>query len=193
MERHLKAGDHVIVYGRNRALADGKTSRVSLGDCPLLAVSTAGCLCVVLVIVAAVGLSGDLDLVGALLAGLFALLFLGVALVLGRATVSCFRERARLQAHGGLVTGEVTRVEAGYTTSPSYPPGARAPTYQLNIFYRFFTATGEERTGEGSLFQTPERAHRKGQVWLGGQLRPVPSPGDRLAILYADGTEEWVM
>lgn len=166
VERRLDAGDHVILHHYNRTFVVDRATRVPLVvfrgrivACVGLFLAMFGCL---------MWISGDLPLQIALV---------GAALT-AAATVFEFRRRARLEANGRLLTGEVTNVEWGYVLTSIYPPPAAVWTYQLRISYRFLTPTGEERAG-GVSFKDENYA--------------VPSPGDQLAILYADGIKERVM
>ena len=105
----MKAGDHVILHDRHRSFAEGRTGRLPLHDCTVLAFLSVGCLCFSLffaALTASLGLSWSVLDVGGLL---LVLMFFGATAFFARGTVSTFRDRARLQAHGRLLTGEVTQ------------------------------------------------------------------------------------
>lgn len=107
------------------------------------------------------------------------LIALGGAVFATAATVFELGRRARFEAHGRLLTAEVTKVEETY----DWVVGA-GQVYDLSIFYRFLTPTGEERAGE--VMFTDDRYPFTDRY-------PVPSQGDQLATLYVDGIEERVM
>ncbi len=165
VERHVSAGDHVIFARRNRALVAGQTTRVGP------AVGRPGW-----AFLAALFGGAVIWIVGGLVSLLIAL---AGAFFAAAAAVFEFQRNALFDEHGLLLTGEVTRVEesSGWVFA-GYPPGAMAPIYRLGISYRFLTPSGEERSGD---------------LVLGNAGHPVPSPGDHLAILYADGIRERVM
>jgi len=166
VERRLKPGDHVLLHAdRNRALVVGSTTRLT----PVI-VRAAPCGLIVAMFGAFLIWMGA-DLLGLVIA-------LAGAVFAAVAGAFEFRKKARFEVNGRLLTGEVTNVEEGYSRVPAYPPGVTVQSYQLRIFYRFLTPTGEERAGSAGFTTTG---------------CPVPSPGDHLAILYADGMKERVM
>lgn len=166
----MKAGDQTILHHRNRSFAEGRTGRLPLHDCAVGAFATVGCLCVS-VFMAFVFLSGDLGSVWYVLGGaLMVLLSLGFAVLFAVGTVPVFRDRARLQSHGRLLTGEVTKTEEDsdwvYTGQ-----GGFVPVRGIRIVYRFLTPAGDERTGDVWMGGEHDSTH-----WSGGH-RPLPRQG----------------
>lgn len=180
MERYLNAGDHLVLYERNRALVDGRASRVplDLGLCLVLCVG-AVMLLAILALVASALVTDAGALAGSLSNLLLGLFVLGGAAFCAAGVMLQIRDRARLEACGRLLSGEVTKVEEGTATSPAWPPGVRVRVHQVKISYRFLTPTGEQLRGDVSFLEHPPH--------------PLPSLRDQLVILYADGINERVM
>lgn len=168
LERQLNAGDHVVLDLRNRSLVGGTTTRLNPGRG--LVNSGLGIAIYSAIVIWFVG-----GLPGLLIA-------LAGAVVAAAAAVFVFRKRARFEAHGRLLTGEVTSVDEGYGWVSVPYPGGMVRQYRLQISYRFLTPTGEERAG--TWYSKPDTSP---------MVVPVPAPGDQLAILYADGLKERVM
>jgi len=173
MARDFNPADHVILYRRNRALVDGRTSRVRLKPFQLLSRLCGSAVCLflgqgLLVTEFPNGFFGGMDKfgLGPRLVGLF-LLVVGVGLA--AATVYDFRKRAHLSRHGRLLTGVVTKVAED---TIYFPYGGSTP--QVTILYRYLTPAGDEKAGR------VQEARSHGQVL----------PGDQLAILYASGIAE---
>jgi len=164
----LQEGDHIVFDHMNRGLVAGTTTRLSAIQ-PSVAVG--------LVVV----------IFGAVLSWLVAgragpVIVLVGALFTAAATVVGLRKKARLEEHGWLLTAEVTKVDEqrGWTSMPY--PGGMVRSYTLTVSYRLLTPTGEQRDGVVRRHTSESRP-----------LYPVPSPGDKLAILYAEGITERVM
>jgi len=168
VERQLNAGDHVVLNLGNASLVAGTTTRLNPGRG--LVNSGLGIAIYSAIVIWFVG-----GLPGLLIA-------LAGAVVAAAAAVFVFRKRARFEAHGRLLTGEVTTVDEGYVWVHVPSPGVSTRQYRLQISYRFLTPTGEERAG--TWYSKPDTSP---------MVVPVPAPGDQLAILYADGIKEWVM
>jgi len=177
MKRHLSADDHVVLHRRNRNIVAGTADRVPMEwhQCFLLAGMAIGCLIFVIGsgIAIVTGDRSSFQSLGWLAVGT---VFLGAAVLCtalcAATTVTFFRDRARFEQHGRLVTGEVIEAEKFRTKSSlGYPPGAVMTTTALKIAYRFLTLESHERTGCIVLRELPRR---------------IPSSGDHLAILYAD-------
>ncbi len=164
VERRLEVGDHVVLDRRNQNLVAGRTTHVSA-----MRNSVAYGLVVVAFGAAVIWIAGGPTGLLILLTG-FAMTAMALVFELRRAK--------RFEGQGCLLTGEVTTVEEtrGWTFVPY--PGATVPSYLLRISYRFVTPTGEERRSE---------------VRFTTEGYPVPSSGNRLAILYADRTKQRVM
>lgn len=138
MERYLHAGDHVVLHRRNRALVDGRTSHLRTDPDEWIWFVAF----IVLSLLAVVAWAPSNPLA--------ALLLMVVPVLLTAMTVQTFRERARFERDGRLLTGEVTAVDecSVRVENPGYI--LVAPTswesHRLAISYRFLTPTGEERT-----------------------------------------------
>jgi len=164
VKRRLEVGDHVVLHRRNQNLVVGRTTHVSATS------KSVACGLVVVVFGATI-----IWIAGGPTGLLILLTGFGMTAV---ALVFELRRAKRFEGQGCLLTGEVTTVEEtrGWDFVPY--PGATVPSYLLRISYRFVTPTGEERRSE---------------VRFTTEGYPVPSSGDRLAILYADRTKVRVM
>ncbi len=162
MERDLRSGvTHVVVYRRNRALVDGRTSRPWRLDLfvsfPFLTATS---------LLLAWGFHVDGTGWGVLLSA--------VGAVCGLASMCLgWLHRAELGRRGHLLTGTVTAVEQ--RSNAIYPPFARVT--QFFIRYRYSTPDGEERaeTAELSLL-LPSR---------------VPCRGEHVAVLWLETPHYW--